>query len=1034
MKSLTGKGKPFHSALDKAAALLKRKVGTGAEFMKELQGLGGIKQAEIDERKLGEVMGMPRMTHDQFMAALAAKPAPAIREKVFKNPSTDEVNAALEKQIRKNIIREYKDEGYTAKQIEEVLPESLEDALNSPFAKQAWMGHYEKLNKNPTHHDKYTLPGGENYREMLIKAPKGGEEFGGVGAHFKGEPGILASMRLKDRTGPNGEKLLHLEELQSDWHQQGREKGYKADYESQDEMMRKRDDLYDSRTALVKQALAIEKAGGTAPQELIDQIHGMNDQLRTIEERKDKARNAVPDAPFKKNWEEMALKRLMHHAAEKGYHGLVVTPGNVQADRYSLAKHIDSLSYEKKNDKYHLRYVPKGGGTFESLAAGVAPEDLASHVGKEMAEKIINKEGNRAGSTGIYTFPNVDLQVGGEGMKGFYDKKVPNILNAIGKKYGIKTHLHGHPLHDIPKLPEEHEPEDVESHAKMAATPLHHFPITEPMRQDILKNGLPLYKEGGTIHKAIGGTVQPSVNQMRTALMQNKFAVPASDIKSIGAQEAPDLGTKVYVNEGGQNGMGGVDVDATQPGMQLMQAQPNLDPTKNQPQQGGQPSSAGLSSPAQQPPSNILQMTRQGQAMNAMTPPQPQGMAKGGRMTVKQMKHELQGYASKGYVHHTDINPHPEAGKRFVNEQLPGLMPERPVNMDELYNERASLQLRPWDSTSRHVKVTNVSGHELTNPLITEGGQGFARDIELNKKGISGASGREIQKRIQSRANAAHEENIKQGGRGHTYDIIANMESMAPLFTHMPLHVQLDFLKQANLSPKEIQHIEDRIRRKKVQGKTPFANMLPLEHPETQKQLNESGALRKAVSTELASKTNQKRLDYNLEDLLAAVTDPHIHAAPAGYAGNTFIANVPHAGLGPQHHTVYDTSGYGEYAGKGAQVPAELYMADAFERISHELQKQYPNAGASAIRAMTIGALQTRGGNVSQMVNDRVMRNLERYHEGIKAGDIQNPNDLYGVLGHFYKKYGGYKKGGKVKDNLDTMRLALTKNSKKKSS
>ena len=70
------------------------------------------------------------------------------------------------------------------------------------------------------------------------------------------------------------------------------------------------------------------------------------------------------------------------------------------------------------------------------------------------------------------------------------------------------------------------------------------------------------------------------------------------------------------------------------------------------------------------------------------------------------------------------------------------------------------------------------------------------------------------------------------------------------------------------------------------------------------------------------------------------------------------------------------------------------------------------------------------------MVNDRVMKNLERYHEGIKQGDIQNPNDLYGVLGHFYKKHGGYKKGGNVKkpkltDNLDTMRFALTKNSKK---
>jgi hypothetical protein len=163
------------------------------------------------------------------------------------------------------------------------------------------------------------------------------------------------------------------------------------------------------------------------------------------------------------------------------------------------------------------------------------------------------------------------------------------------------------------------------------------------------------------------------------------------------------------------------------------------------------------------------------------------------------------------------------------------------------------------------------------------------------------------------------------------------------------------------------------------------------------------------------------------------VTVPEIHAAPAGYAGNTFIANVPHAGLGPKRHSVYDTTGYGEYSGKGAQVPAELYMADTFERVSRELQKQFPKAGASAIRAMTIGALQTRKGNVSQMVNDRVMKNIERFHEGVKKGNIQNPNDLYGVLGHFYKEHGGYKKGGKVKmhADMDTINLELSNKRKK---
>ena len=646
MKELVGQGKPFYSAVDKAAGLLKRKAGTGSEFMKELMALPGIKQSEIAERGLGDIMGAPKMTHEQFMAALAAKPAPAIREKVFKNPSTDEVNAALEKQLRKNIIREYKDEGYTAKQIEEVLPESLEDALNSPFAKQAWMGHYEKLNKNPTQHDKYTLPGGENYREMLIKAPKGGEEFGGVGAHFKGEPGILASMRLKDRLGPNGEKLLHLEELQSDWHQQGREKGYKGDYGTEADMIKKRDDLYDARTELVKQALAIEKTGGTAPQELIDQIHGIKDQLRTAEETKDKARNAVPDAPFKKNWEEMALKRLIHHAAEKGYHGIVVTPGAEQADRYGLAKHIGMMSYNPE-DQHFQAFKPNRETAISER--GATPERVSELVGKELAQKLMSAPKQM----GHHYIEGEDIKVGGEGMKGFYDKKVPNILNSIGKKYGVKTQLHGH---NIPINNGMLEPQEGGGYKQTPPETkvLHHFPITEDMRKDVLTNGLPLHKEGGIIHKAVGGQVQPSINQMRMSLMANGKS-QFGDIQNIGANEAPGMDVKAYINPDQQrNGimpvggvsmgnqplpMGGVDMSNGQPGQQLMPPGATPQPPVQPGQPGASPLSAGPSSPTQQPPSNILQMTPQGQALNAMTP--PQHMADGG---------EVDGYASKGKV------------------------------------------------------------------------------------------------------------------------------------------------------------------------------------------------------------------------------------------------------------------------------------------------------------------------------------------------------------------------------------------------
>ena len=113
MKKLVGEGKPFHSAVDKTAALLKRKVGTGAEFMKELMGVSGVKPTELQERGLTEIMGMPRMTHDQFMANLATRPAPAIGEKVLGGEPEPPSKEAVRRQANRAIAarsREYASE------------------------------------------------------------------------------------------------------------------------------------------------------------------------------------------------------------------------------------------------------------------------------------------------------------------------------------------------------------------------------------------------------------------------------------------------------------------------------------------------------------------------------------------------------------------------------------------------------------------------------------------------------------------------------------------------------------------------------------------------------------------------------------------------------------------------------------------------------------------------------------------------------------------------------------------------------------
>ena len=400
--------------------------------------------------------------------------------------------------------------------------------------------------------------------------------------------------------------------------------------------------------------------------EILPLLRQAQELERTFTEHNNRIGNQVPDAPFKKNWEEMALKRLIHHAAEKGYHGIVVTPGAEQADRYSLQRHVGRIKYNHVGDnKFDLDVFDPNNQRIGFGLRKATPEEIEAHVGKDMTKKILeSKSGDLTG---------LDLQVGGEGMKGFYDKKVPNILNSIGKKYGVKTQLHGHAIEnkekendfyamlkannvrgvDWDKYSLEKQREMLNDWKDKTSAKVHHFPITEEMRADILKNGLPLYQEGGIIHKAQGGNVQPTTAQMKLALIR---ANPLN-VQSIGAEEAPNMMPKTYLSpdprssqavpSGGaytSSGMpvGGVDM-SPQRGQQLMPQgliQPPQAPQQPQPQ-GPQ------AQPQQQGSSNILSLTPQGQALSAMRPDQPQqpqAMADGGQPITIQRKQDIGGY------------------------------------------------------------------------------------------------------------------------------------------------------------------------------------------------------------------------------------------------------------------------------------------------------------------------------------------------------------------------------------------------------
>jgi hypothetical protein len=91
----------------------------------------------------------------------------------------------------------------------------------------------------------------------------------------------------------------------------------------------------------------------------------------------------IPDAPFKGNWHELALKQAVLDAVKNGKDAVTWWPGQVHADRYGFDQVARSMSYQPETNQLtvHLHNT-------RSVTHRIAPEDLAGHVGPEIAEKL----------------------------------------------------------------------------------------------------------------------------------------------------------------------------------------------------------------------------------------------------------------------------------------------------------------------------------------------------------------------------------------------------------------------------------------------------------------------------------------------------------------------------------------------------------------------------------------------------------------------------------------------------------------------
>lgn len=216
------------------------------------------------------------------------------------------------------------------------------------------------------------------------------------------EPNILAHIRFDDRTGPNGERILHIAEVQSDWHQKGRRDGYDTPLKTEPVETGDPDNPFNGAEIITRQS-------------------------------------GVPNAPFKTTWQELAMKRMLRYAAENGYDKLSWDTGATAAERFDLSKSISRIRVYGDGDSLTVSAWDKGDKNVMDLRP-TTKDGLSDLIGKEAAEKILSKPAPKKGNSyGFRELSGLDLKVGGEGMRGFYDRILPAFMNKYAKKWGAKV-------------------------------------------------------------------------------------------------------------------------------------------------------------------------------------------------------------------------------------------------------------------------------------------------------------------------------------------------------------------------------------------------------------------------------------------------------------------------------------------------------------------------------------------------------------------------------------------------------------------
>jgi len=331
--------------------------------------------------------------------------------------------------------------------------------------------------------------------EMARIAPRLVKQTGFEGTHWEGIPNVVVHLRLTDRVDENGKTVLFVEEVQSDWGQKGRKKGF-VDNQQYFTTARRLEVLQVSKSALWPQVRvlleSVDNMGFDTAAEAMRFIYDIRvdpatgipsavsedgsswelapltmDQVKPIQDyvvleneaRKLRAyvksfEGSIPAAPFVENtdgWLNLGLKQVLLEAVRGQYDRVAFITGEQSAARYSLEYRVKrivvtprtsavsqetmkNVALELANGRM-LELTVNSNGVVDKVGSEIGEAGQA-FVGEQLDDVIGKEMASKVMQAERGTFEGDDLKVGGEGMKAFYNSIVPAAMNKLLKKLG----------------------------------------------------------------------------------------------------------------------------------------------------------------------------------------------------------------------------------------------------------------------------------------------------------------------------------------------------------------------------------------------------------------------------------------------------------------------------------------------------------------------------------------------------------------------------------------------------------------------